>query len=157
MQDTFGEWRRSGTQKTCIDCHFPNGDHQARGGHDLALLQQTLRVTWTGRCAVIEARDAGHAVPTGDPFHALRLSLCADASCDEVLASKPLMRRFAPGPDGLWANGLDTRPQPRHEVCFQAAEATHWRLEMSHAEPEIAPIAPSEERWRLIHSGAFRQ
>jgi hypothetical protein len=100
MQDTVGEWRRSNTQETCASCHFKDADHLCAGGHDFELLRQTLRVTWSADCATVEAVRAGHAVPTGDPFHVLRLSSCADEGCATRLASRSLARRIEAQPDG---------------------------------------------------------
>jgi hypothetical protein len=151
MQDTVREWRRSGTTKSCVECHFPRGDHLSTGGHDLLLLRKTLSVRWSQRCAVVEATGAGHAVPTGDPFHFLRLSVCADAACSVRLGSKILARLTVLAPDGKLAP--DTRPQPSQEFCFAPSPATHWILEVRHAEPGIEARAPADEVWKTIHSG----
>ena len=156
MQDTVGEWRRSGSEKTCIGCHFPEGSHVLRGGHDLALLQATLSVKWEKRCALVEATGAGHAVPTGDPFHFLRLSLCSEASCRTRLSSQSLVRRLEPGPEGKLRPAGDTRPQPARRLCFEKSAATHSLLEVRHAEYAIDAAAPEPERWRVIHTGALR-
>lgn len=155
MQDTVGEWRRSGSTKTCVECHFPKAAHRTRGGHDLPLLQQTLSVSWSGRCAVVEAKGAGHAVPTGDPFHFLRLSLCRDAACSKRLASQSLVRRMKEGPDGKLVAESDTRPQPTQRLCFEPTRATHWVLELRHAEYLVDDQAPEDERWKVIHTGAL--
>ena len=154
-QDTVGEWRRSGSTKTCVECHFPKAAHRTRGGHDLPLLQQTLSVSWSGRCAVVEAKGAGHAVPTGDPFHFLRLSLCRDAACSKRLASQSLVRRMKEGPDGKLVAESDTRPQPTQRLCFEPTRATHWVLELRHAEYLVDDQAPEDERWKVIHTGAL--
>lgn len=153
MQDTVGEWRRSGTRKTCVECHFPAGDHRSLGGHDLPLLQKTLAVRWSKGCAAVEATGAGHAVPTGDPFHFLRFSVCGDAACKVRLGSRTLSRQIAQGADGTWAAALDTRPQPRQEFCFEQPGATHWILEVRHAEAALDARVSADERWKVIHTG----
>jgi hypothetical protein len=153
MQDTVGEWRRSGSDKSCIDCHFAGGDHRSRGGHDLELLQRTLSVQWSADCATVKATGAGHAVPTGDPFHVMRLSLCADAACKVRLESKNLARTTLLTADGMSRPAADTRPQPEAKLCFGSGRAKHWILEVRHAEAALGADVPAGELWRLIHAG----
>jgi hypothetical protein len=155
MQDTFGEWRRAGGTKSCVGCHFPQGDHRSPGGHDLALVRSALGLKWVKRCATLEAREVGHAVPTGDPFHFLRLVLCADAACTQRLEAKPLSRTFKTDPDGKVRVAADTRARPSHSqtLCFAPSAATHWVLELRHAELAIDAQAPDDERWRIVLTG----
>lgn len=154
MQDTVEEWRRSASKEGCVDCHFADGNHRSAGGHDLELLQKTLAITWTGACATVTATGAGHAVPTGDPFHHLRLALCADETCATPIGRKYLLRKLVTGADGGLELASDTRPFPSTKVCFsQLKGATRFRLELVHAEAHLAAEAPPDEASRVVLEG----
>lgn len=103
MQRTEDEWRASGTVKRCTDCHMaPGPSHRA---HDFNVLGTPQRIAdaidlegtishrdeSTHVEVRLSARDAGHAVPTGDVFRALELAVWVDGARPE---KRLLMRRF---------------------------------------------------------------
>ncbi len=149
-QSTVSEWRASGAAAAgmgCIDCHPP---HHPVGGNDPARVRATLRATVVARGETVEATitatDIGHAFPTGDPFRRLRLTLCADLSCERPVAWHDLERRLRRTGDGGWAVDLDTRIPPPAEgldgvltLAIQAPDAIAWRLTMHLTDPGHAP------------------
>jgi len=152
MQDTVGEWRRSGARATCRECHLRDGAHGFPGGHDAALLRDTLAVEVTRAApdravVVVRARGAAHRVPTGDPFRRLWVELCDAPDCEEPLARPAFGRRYA-RTRAAWRRVADTTLPPaadeseaRREVRIAGAPAgaLHWRLVMGY-------VAPSTER-----------
>ena len=116
MQDTLTEWRASSAAArgvSCQDCHMPQGGHAFPGAHTPGWVAESLSVSFKRQgerlVAEVRARDAGHRVPTGDPFRRLRLRLCREPTCDEPLATRFLRRSFQALPEGGWQLGEDTR------------------------------------------------
>jgi hypothetical protein len=143
-QDTVGEWRASAAAsrgRTCITCHDP---HEAPGAHDHDFVRSALEVEahYDGVrvTATVRARDAAHAVPTGDPFRRIELMICGPTPCETPLASAVLeRRRRAQGED--WAVVSDTR------IPVASAERSAERTFV--LTPE-APLPPGA-RWRLVY------
>jgi hypothetical protein len=169
MQDTVHEWRAAadaGVTQTCQGCHFA-GAHGGSPGHDLALLARTIQLHWRrdrgtrGLCATLAAQSVGHAVPTGDPWHQLRLVLCRDAGCAHGESSVALRRRLELTDAGV-VEGVDTRVLPAEqggrEVCFEVAPTGRWfwRLELRHAEAGLGDRTPADEVVRVIERGEVR-
>jgi hypothetical protein len=142
MQDTFGEWQRSGSASSCQGCHVPetNGgtNHRFRGGHDAEAMRRALAVEARsdGRVAEVTLRTLGvdHALPTGDPFRTLVIELCLDAACDQVVARASFGRTFIRGPKS-WLPATDTSVPPgstgltqRIELDPELGEPSRWRL-----------------------------
>jgi hypothetical protein len=118
VQDTADEWRASwaaGQGVGCSDCHQRRGRHRFPGGHDAALLRETLELGLARRGrdveATLTATGAAHAVPTGDPFRQLVLELCADPACEDRTGRLVWGRRFRPT-DTTWVLDRDTRVPP---------------------------------------------
>lgn len=144
-QDTLGEWRRStaGRQgRSCISCHDP---HTAPGGHDRAWIRDALTAHVVaiegGVRATVTAREVGHAVPTGDPFRRLVLTVCADLACDRPVARRILARRLIRDEAGRWVLDRDTRLPPPTEgyttskTLILPVDAVAWRLTSHLADP----------------------
>jgi hypothetical protein len=156
MQDTVGEWRRAraaGERRGCADCHFADAEHGARGGHGPTAVEVQVRADG---CFVLSAPAVGHAVPTGDPFHRLRLRLCADEACAQVVATRWFRRTFA-HTDGGVVERDDTRIPAgvlgaRVECFTPAAAVTAWRLEALHSEEGLTGV-PADEVVRVLSSG----
>jgi hypothetical protein len=115
MQNTVAEWQASGTSKPCQRCHLPRGEHAMTGGHDLEKVRKALEVSvaWAGDSEVrvtLASRHVPHALPTGDPFRALRVDLLdADGA---VVGSRRFGRTIAPAGDS-WRIADDwTIPAP---------------------------------------------
>lgn len=144
-QDTVGEWRRSTAAAQgigCVDCHDP---HSAPGAHDHDFVRDAIEVQahydGTRVFATLRAHGAAHAVPTGDPFRRMELSICGPQRCEEPLASTVLERRRRP--DGTdWAVASDTRIP----VATGGSESAELQLVL---EPE-GPLPPGA-RWRLVY------
>lgn len=159
MQDTVAEWRRAtaaGERRRCVDCHFAGPEHGAHGGHG----PTAVRVRVEGDCLVLSAPDVGHAVPTGDPFHLLRLRLCEDDACRRVAAVR-WFRREIVLLDGGAVEVADTRIPAgvlgaRRECLSEPVRARvrFWRLEALHSEPGLEDV-PAQERLRELARGAM--
>ncbi|WP_255215847.1 NapC/NirT family cytochrome c [Pseudenhygromyxa sp. WMMC2535] len=145
MQSTITEHRASlASERACIDCHMPEGDaHRFPGAHDPRMLRRALRVrAWRdGRRVTLDLSPGlvGHAVPTGDLFRRLEVSLLAvDAAGEErVLGRRWLGRRFAPRhqPSGLTTTDEieDSRVGPeglslRFALPSELAGNLQWRV-----------------------------
>jgi hypothetical protein len=73
MQTTLSEWREWGGSATCQDCHMPKASHRVRGAHDVDFLRAAVSVRVEKGTVIVETRDVGHKVPTGDVFRHLVL------------------------------------------------------------------------------------
>ncbi len=115
-QDTIEEWRHSDAAaegRSCRTCHMQNASHRFLGARDAAFVRSAFAVD----AAVVDgvdgamvqvhlsARDAGHAIPTGDPFRRLLVRVCADPSCERVLVHQTLGRWLST----TGADNIDTR------------------------------------------------
>lgn len=157
MQDTVGEWRRAveaGERRSCVSCHFAGVEHGTRGGHG----PSAVVVTEAGGCFTLSAPEVGHSVPTGDPFHRLRLKVCVDDGCRQVVAVRWFQRDVV-FEDGGAVERPDTRIPAgalgaRQECLTDEARrrARFWRLEALHAEDGLEGIADLE-RVRLLRQG----
>lgn len=162
MQDTVNEWRRAragGETRSCVDCHFDGISHGTNGGHGPPAIEVSSN---SPGCLTLRAPGVGHAVPTGDPFHRLRLSFCEDEACSRVVATRWLRRDIAMTDAGVAAVVLDTRVPAgvlgeRRECVAPASarRAKFWKLEVLHAEPELTDV-PAEERRRTVSSGRMK-
>ena len=169
-QDTVAEWRHSAAAAAgtaCTGCHDP---HAAPGAHDAALLRGAIRadVALEGDHvrAVITAVDAAHAVPTGDPYRRLRLTICPPERCEVPLARHDLERRFDRRGDD-WVELSDTRIGPATDgdaasVVVELslppgplAPGTRWRLFYHYADPRHEPDLPPSEVRTLVAEGVL--
>jgi len=99
MQSTFSEWRRSETTRVCQDCHMEQHGHLFPGAHDETLVRGALAVDFPTRdpkrvVARVRSKRVAHRVPTGDPFRRLRVRICADEACTNVVGTAQLERSF---------------------------------------------------------------
>lgn len=158
MQDTLAEWRHTPQRRTCQNCHMPAGAHRFPGGHDTALLRDTVRASVRrlpdGRLQVeLHASNAGHRVPTGDPFRRLELQLYANGTDAELLARYSFARRFRKPPGGdafswVLAHDLTIPPpadgrQATRTIDLPAPDAAtparFWRLHLAYAAGSSLP------------------
>ncbi|MBX3205666.1 MAG: hypothetical protein KF764_11405 [Labilithrix sp.] len=109
MQSTISEHARSSSSRTaCATCHMaraPDGhrDHRFDVSRNVTLLRASLDVaprrTEAGLELTLAARDVGHALPTGDLFRRLRVSVRAESADgahlgeDEVVLARRFDRR----------------------------------------------------------------
>ena len=164
MQDTMNEWRATGTRKPCQACHVAAGDHAMTGGHDVGKLKETLTVEVRrlgGREVRVRftSRGAAHAVPTGDPFRALRVEWCADEACVRVVATTVAGRTIAPA-GATWRITRDwTIPPPKGETAERALElevpdeAAFYRVVLEWVGPSTARLLPLEETEAELFTG----
>ena len=175
MQRTEAEWRESGVAQTCTECHMaPNG---SRREHTFAVLAEPRLLAaavaiegaseWRGDSTEVSvsltARGAGHAVPTGDVFRALELSVWIDGAEPQ---RRLLMRRFgtmlgfdpAAGFSGTLGEVEDSRVPARgartERFLFEGrAEVVHYRLDYLRANPAQAAaqgLSPIDNRIPLL-------
>jgi hypothetical protein len=160
MQNTVAEWeaaRAKGEPRTCVGCHFQGVEHGTRGGHEAR--SSLVVTTLTKGCVTLSAPEAGHSVPTGDPFHQLVLRLCEDTACRKILASRWLRRTIVATDAGV-VELEDTRVPAgvlgSRTECFPPSQqrATTWQLEAVHAEAGLEE-GPGAERRRVVGKGAL--
>jgi hypothetical protein len=100
MQATVSQWRASGREAACADCHgaSPAG-HAFRGSHDPDLVASAIEVEMCRRAGAIEVelenRGAGHNVPSGG-VHRRMVLRAWRSSAPERLAERVIGRRFRP-------------------------------------------------------------
>ena len=79
MQNTFGEYRASGTTAECIDCHMAKGSHRFAGAYVPSKVQEALKVSLCGDTTAYQVSIANalsvHNVPSGGVNRAIVLSL----------------------------------------------------------------------------------
>lgn len=163
LQDTLSEWRASSFSRStpCQGCHMRGGSHAFPGGHDVALVRGALEVEVradgpTRVLATVRSRGVGHAVPTGDPYRRLRLTLCADADCKRVLGSTTFARSLE-STERTYHVQEDTRvPPPTAQVSAPSRTleiplavplppGATWRLVRHHADPRHESRLPPDE------------
>ena len=152
MQATYREWQAWGGEQTCQGCHMADG-HTFPGAHDVAYLARAVSIEATAGPPprlVLQSRDVGHAMPTGDLFRHMTAQVYID---DQWVIAGWLGRRFAPRFNealALYERTLvaDTRLQPGQPMTITApASATAWRL-MYH-------YTDSDEHGHILASGTF--
>ena len=163
MQDTLSEWRASSFAPVtpCQGCHMREGSHAFPGGHDAELVRGAVEVevraaTPTRVLVTVRSRGVGHALPTGDPYRRLRLTLCADAACTRVLGTTFFQKSLESTPRA-YRLAEDTRvppptaatPSPSRtlEIPLSAPlpPGATWRLVRHHADPRHERRLPPEE------------
>jgi hypothetical protein len=161
MQDTFDEWRTSVAASRgvgCVECHMPKGSHAVTGARDVAWLKRALRLDASngadGVDVALEVTGAAHAFPTGDPFRALRFELCDAPTCETPLATHWL-RKSIEHPAIVPAATRSETAATRFTVRT-AVQATHWRLVLNLAEPQLSDRLPRAERELEVMSGRVR-
>lgn len=169
-QDTVEEWRQSTAAaegRSCTHCHDP---HEAPGARDHALLRGTLsaRVDYDPAAglvkATISAKGAAHAVPTGDPFRRLHLTICGPERCELPYAERLFQRRPREEGDDFVVSH-DNRIGPARsgdvaeiEASIQVPElppGSRWRLHYRYADPLHESALPSEEVRSLVAEGVL--
>jgi Cytochrome c554 and c-prime len=147
----------------CMACHGSRTNHAYAGGHDPALLEAALEVTWCRRGETLELgvrnAAAGHSVPTGDIHRHLNLRVWR-SSAPEALFEAFIGRRFDPADEGgkrtVWDSTIAPQATQQHALPIaQLAgepdepinlELTYVFLENELPRPGRAPgsAAPSE-------------
>lgn len=166
-QDTVAEWQQSAAareQRTCTDCHEP---HEAPGSHDRAFVRDALDVAsaYDGTVArfTITANDAAHAVPTGDPFRRLVLTVCGDDPCDRPIARSVLERTFDRDARGLIERSerrippATTGSSASVTIALEAPAATGWQLTYAYANPMHEPALPPDEVQFVVATGTLKE
>jgi hypothetical protein len=168
LQDTVAEWAASAaaSDTPCTDCHDP---HTAPGAHDVERLRDAVSATVAldgDRVrATITATGAAHAVPTGDPYRRLRLTICPPERCEVPFASHDLERQFDRQGDD-WVLVSDTRIPPATDgdsasvvvllpIDVPLPPGTRWRLFYHYADPRHEPELPHEEVRALLAEGVL--
>lgn len=126
MQTTVASFRAgpyAGEAGGCMACHGSRANHAFAGGHDSAMLEAALEVTWCRRGDQLEVAlrnaAAGHSVPTGDIHRHMNLRVWR-SSAPEALFEAFLGRRFDPADDGgkrtTWDSTIAPQRTQRHAV-----------------------------------------
>lgn len=167
LQATASEWAESAAAAEgtgCVDCHFPRGRHHLPGATTPGMVEDAVAVDFLVGCrsvqATLTATGAAHAVPTGDPFRALELRLCAsDCAVEDAVATARFGQSFTPDAT-TWQRTADTRIPPATEGRSAATTATltvdqppsAWALTLRLADRAHAHLPP-EEQGRVVARG----
>ena len=100
MQDTFQEWKKSNSKKTCQECHFKN--HRLEGPHSKDWLKEQFTdftaFTDGGPVTIsFKLKDHGHRSPTGDLFRSFVLEASTDHGFKKIYFRKKWARFFMDG------------------------------------------------------------
>lgn len=109
----------------CLACHGSPTNHAFPGGHDAALREAALEVTWCRRGEALELgvrnAAAGHSVPTGDIHRHLNLRVWR-SSAPEALFEAFIGRRFDPADDGgkrtVWDSTIAPAVTQHHTLAI---------------------------------------
>lgn len=154
-QATVSEWRATGEARDCVDCHLAG--HGFPGAHvpDLVRKSLVVDVLVDGPDLVFTARapEAGHRVPTGDPFRRLELRLCPDPDCassEPVAWFSRTLRRTATS----WATADDTRlGREPTTVRVPRGSARAWEVVYRYGERRLEAQLPEVEVGYRLLSG----
>ena len=155
LENTFAEWqawrRQSGDQRSCQDCHMPNGVHSFRGIRDEGYVRDSLDIEWeidqhvAGIAAklLLRNRDNGHHFPTYVTPRVFVRFYFVDSDGDVLVESfnehvigRDARSRPRAGGDGHeWYDVSDTRIPAGAEARFSyderlPANASEFRLEV---------------------------
>ncbi|MCA9630213.1 MAG: hypothetical protein KC766_21225 [Myxococcales bacterium] len=174
MQRTLGE-HRAGVKhgaaqegETCVSCHMrraPGSKHWSHafpGGRDARFVASALKVSasrpepQTLR-VVLEPRDVSHAVPTGDLFRRLNVSV---ELAEGVKQQRYLARHFEDAPEGRREVRDDRVHLTPSVVEFAlpgsaASQRVRWRVtyeRVAHVDPKREDEA-TLDGWSLVASG----
>jgi hypothetical protein len=159
MQNTFAEWRASGSAQQCQECHAA---HDPAGPHDVPALRAAIRgeakrVRDEVRMGLTPVGVAHH-FPTGDPFRRLRLSLCSDVDCTGVVAVHELERKVRPTHDGWELSTDSTLPPEGFTVALHApANAKFVRLSYRYAARSSEGALDDDEREATLFTQPISQ
>lgn len=104
LQKTAQEHARSPFRDVaCKGCHMTGRDHAFTGGRDLERLRASIVLDVTARDGavdvVVDARNVGHAFPSGDLFRRVRVLAWRETETGRIVASdeRVFERTFEPG------------------------------------------------------------
>jgi len=114
MQNTFGEFRDSGSSAECIDCHMEKGSHRFPGAYVSEKVQEALEVALcrdeAGYHVSIKNALGAHNLPSGGVNRSIVLSL---HSADNPEGRREYrMERLYDGPVGARKKRKDTTLGP---------------------------------------------
>jgi len=170
VQSTLTEWRNSEYHERkipCQDCHMHDGDHGFPGGHQPMMLEKALSAAFcrepggndelAGEVRYEITAKAGHRVPTGDPFRRLRVQICAQPDCAQVLVSKDFALTLRQVGE-YWQVHRDGRLLPLKTsrgtlMVTENSPQLFFTLSLHFADPLIEPYLPAEEIAYTIKAG----
>ncbi len=152
-QSTFTEWRawqtETGDPRGCVDCHLGE-THVLAGAHDAERVRRTVQIASIAGpdrdTFVLTAPDAGHAVPTGDPFRRIELWACATEACEDPVVLVKL-RRTLSRTETSWADARDTRIPAGGAA---RVEVLHAEQSTGQTDRSLATRGPAHPHWRWV-------
>ncbi len=167
LQDTYIEWKTSWAKaqgKTCHSCHMNKGSHFFLGAHDPKGLKRSLQINVALRDpqtvdVIVQSRRVGHAIPTGDPFRRLILSIFAKVGDTQAIASFTFEKIFRVKNQRWYVWKDDRIPAPttskigEKRITLQLPSpqtSIHWEFSYYYAEFQHHTfLTPSEIRLRI--------
>ena len=157
VQSTFDEWKTSGFEQGCQDCHMGGSGHSFPGGHSQSLLKGSVEVEVrridNGVEATLQSKGVAHALPTGDPFRRLIWKLCTDEQCSIAIA-KQTFAIVHSGPK--WSVQTDRRLHPGQPVTlsYQAPNTDlWWELSYRYGDPIFEHHLSEKDVQTIVHKG----
>ncbi len=123
MQNTFAEFRDSGSGAECIDCHMQRDGHRFPGAYVSEKVLEALKVDLcrdaTGYQVAIENALSAHNLPSGGVNRAIVLSLESEENPSGRRHYR--MERLYDGPVGARKKRKDTTLQPGAKATWKIA------------------------------------
>lgn len=157
MQSTTAEWRAwtaGGGDRSCADCHMPNGSHDVLGAHDREFLRQAWKVEVRRDGDVVRFRvesvGVGHNLPTGDLFRHATLEINHGQAWAEIARFGRVFQTTLDGagvPQKRLVGDTSLIPGQPRSLSVQSADGARWRLRWHDASPtdEIRGLLPLHE------------
>jgi D-alanyl-D-alanine dipeptidase len=168
VQNTYNEWlayRGKGGRKTCQGCHMPDGKHTFQGAHTEAVLaggiDLKVKAEARGYAFILQPKNVGHRVPTGDLFRHLTLEV---AEGQEFKTIATIGRKYGVRVDDQTGNAVqelkeDTSlgPFERRVVHFKSDGGIRYRLVYHYTSPrdELRSLLKPEELKTIVTSGTL--
>ncbi len=102
MQNTFTEWKKSSSTRSCQDCHYDG--HRLVGNHDLERLRKdfsAIEYEFSEKgllhISLKLKNNRAHILPTGDLFHSIQLEIATDQDYKQMHYRKKWARTYGIG------------------------------------------------------------
>ncbi|MCB9671823.1 MAG: hypothetical protein H6734_20275 [Alphaproteobacteria bacterium] len=163
-QATVSEWRASPAHASgvgCVGCHMGVYGHRFPGAHDVDLVRGAIRagarVDGADVVFEISAHDAGHAVPTGDPFRRLEVQLCDTADC-RAPRTVSWIQRTLERTETSWRVASDARlGESARLVRVPRGTAVAWQLVYRYGDRRFEPVLPASSVGFVVAGGTLQE
>jgi ssDNA-binding Zn-finger/Zn-ribbon topoisomerase 1 len=147
IQSTYLEWQQSGEERSCQDCHMPEGKHVFLGPHNLEFLKGSVRVERIKTGFVLESVEVAHKLPSGDLYRHLTLEVFLKGEWQEIAWIGRQYGVVEVGGEPVRVLVSDSSLVPGEKRVVEWKGRGKWRLRYHYAskEDELRGLVPFEE------------